>query len=473
MLIAVLIPCGVSAQNDVQTSSNQTFSNEELTQMLAPIALYPDTLLSQILMAATYPFEVVEAERWMTKNPYTKGDALDEALQAKDWDVSVLALCHYPKVLTMMSENLSWTARLGDAFANQEQDVMNTVQELRARARAEGNLSTTKEQKVIVEERIIRIEPYSYDYLYVPAYDPYYVYGSWWLPLFPPFSIFLPGMVVSGPGIIFSPRFTVGFGVFGWSFFNWGDHHVFITNMDRTRRFNRRYHGYRDAGPSPWLPDRDRRQWREKRAGEIPRFHPPTAPARERWDRPSGSDVMAPAGRTVTPGKPRMTDGNKRSVTPRISDPGSKPGAGKPGVINRDQRPRWDQPQIQKDRTPAGSAPPVINKGRPQTLGPATLDKGQPVIRDRDKIKQPRVIDRGKPQASGPGTIDNEQPVIRDRGNGGVNRPAIDQRGMGADRDRGPGIGGDQRITPRENRQDMPRWDRPDRGGMRGGERKK
>ena len=97
-LLVALIPCAAQAQNNIQPSAGQTFSNEELAQMLAPIALYPDPLLSQILMAATYPFEVVEAERWLTKNPYVTGDALDEALQAKDWDVSVLALCHYPKI---------------------------------------------------------------------------------------------------------------------------------------------------------------------------------------------------------------------------------------------------------------------------------------------------------------------------------------------------------------------------------------
>src|SRR5512133_3630256 len=166
VLIAMLIPGMALAQNSAGNSARQTFSQEELAQMLAPVALYPDALLSQMLMAATYPFDVVEADRWMTRNPYMTGEALDEALQAKDWDVSVLALCHYLKVLAMMSENLSWTAGLGDAFTNQEDDVMDTVQELRARARAEGNLSTTPEQRVVVEDRYISIEPVSPEYVY-------------------------------------------------------------------------------------------------------------------------------------------------------------------------------------------------------------------------------------------------------------------------------------------------------------------
>jgi hypothetical protein len=195
MLIAMLVPAGVWAQDYRDSYAQQTLSQEELAQMLAPIALYPDVLLTQILMAATYPFEVAEAERWITRNPYLRGEALDEALSAKDWDVSVLALCHYPKVLTMLSENLSWTASVGDAFTNQEQDVMDTIQELRARARAAGNLDTSPEQRVVIEDRYIRIEPVAPDYIYIPAYDPYYVYGTWWLPLFPPVPIILPGLV--------------------------------------------------------------------------------------------------------------------------------------------------------------------------------------------------------------------------------------------------------------------------------------
>lgn len=336
MLIAMLVPWGASAEENEQVVPNQTFSQEELAQMLAPIALYPDALLSQILMASTYPFEVAEADRWLINNPYVTDDALDEALQAKDWDVSVLALCHYPKVLAMMSENLSWTASLGDAFANQEEDVMDAVQELRARAHEAGNLSTTGEQKVIVEERIIRIEPYSYDYFYVPAYDPYYVYGSWWLPMYPPLAIFLPGLFVSGPGIIYSPRITIRFGVFGWSYFNWRDRRVFIRDMDRTRRFNRHYHSHRGMESRPWSPDRDRRLWREKRGGEIPRFRPPAAPPRERWDRPQDSGVKAPGGRTVTPKKPSVRNWNKQPV---IRDRGPVEG-NRPPVMDRSGKSR-------------------------------------------------------------------------------------------------------------------------------------
>lgn len=294
-LAVILAPIGAQSQDNSASSSPQNFTREELTQMLAPIALYPDAFLSQVLMAASYPFEVVEADRFLTKNPGLSGDVLDNALKEKDWDVSVLSLCYYPKVLSMMTENLNWTARLGDAFVNQQQEVMDTVQELRTKAYAQGNISTTQEQKVIVEERIIRIETVSPDYLYVPIYDPYVVYGPWWYPAYPPFPIFYPGVAVIGPRIIFSPRIFVGFGVFGWCAFDWHAHNVVFVNIDRTRRFNRHVDVYRPIEHSPWRPDRERRFVREQRAKEIPQYRPvvrPLAPVSAR--RPGGKSVAQP-----------------------------------------------------------------------------------------------------------------------------------------------------------------------------------
>ena len=487
MLIAVLIPSVVGAQDKVQTYSKQTFSNEELAQMLAPIALYPDALLTQLLMAATYPFEVIEAERWLTKNPYVTGDALDEALQAKDWDVSVLALCHYPKVLTMMSENLSWTARIGDAFTNQAEDVMDTVQELRIRASKAGNLSTTKEQIVIVEGRIIRIEPVSMDYIYVPAYDPYVVYGHWWLPLFPPFPILLPGLVVTGPGIIFSPRFYVGFGVFGWSNFNWRERNVVIVDIDRTRRFNRRYHDYRGPDHRPWRPDSDRRYVRERRGNEIPRFHPPGRPLPDgkRWDRRPGGDVPEP-GRRRPPDKPRVpsiTDMEKRPI-PRLGENERRPDGRVPSITDREKRPipRLDE----KDRRPDVGTPGIIDRDKrpePPRLGDKDRrpDVGTPGIIDRDKRPEPpRLGDKDrKPDVGTPGIINREkqprlgQPEADPGKRPGDGVPRVtdsdrvkqpDRRLMEQDKPvqvRERDMKSDQPFTPREEKQD-----RPERGGM-------
>src|SRR5262245_14910279 len=127
-------------------SRTPPFSTEELEQIVAPIALYPDSLLAQVFMASTYPLEVIEAARFAEENPSLKDEALDQALQGKTWDASVKSLVSFPQVLTMMNE------KLGDAFLAQQKDVMDAVQRLRAKAHAEGNLESTKEQKVIVEQ---------------------------------------------------------------------------------------------------------------------------------------------------------------------------------------------------------------------------------------------------------------------------------------------------------------------------------
>jgi len=407
LLSVLLIPCAVRAQENGADRQVQTYSNEELAQMLAPIALYPDALLSQILMAAAYPFEVAEADRWVSSNPYVTGDDLDEALQAKDWDVSVLALCHYPKVLAMMSENLSWTAALGDAFTYQEEDVMDTVQELRNRAYEAGNLSTTDEQKVIVEERIVRIEPYSYDYFYVPAYDPYYVYGSWWLPLYPPFAIFLPGLFISGPGIIYSPRIEIGFGVFGWSRFNWHARHVIITDIYKTRKFNRHYNRYQGKEHHRWRPDTDRRFRHEKRGGEIPRYRPPRPPSHDRRVQPSQSRPKTPGTRTGTPEKKRTLDKSSQPASPR----------------DKNQRPGRVQPPTPKDRSPVQSAPPAIDRGGQRAPLSGAGEKRPPAVSEPKRPERSRGINGGPPRPVAPAA---ERP--RSGGAGRTEQPPVMQR---------------------------------------------
>src|SRR5262245_28084965 len=132
-------------------SNGTTFKPEEIEQLVAPIALYPDSLVSQILMASTYPLEVVEAARWLRANKALKGDALTTALEKQTWDPSVKSLVNFPQVLDMMNEKLDLTQRLGDAFLAQQKDVLDAIQRLRAKAQAQGNLKTTKEQTVNVE----------------------------------------------------------------------------------------------------------------------------------------------------------------------------------------------------------------------------------------------------------------------------------------------------------------------------------
>ena len=170
-------------------SGGQGFKPEEIDALVAPIALYPDELLSQIFMASTYPLEVVQAGRWARQNQNLKGDALAQALEKQDWDPSVKSLVNFPEVLSKMSDKLDWTQKLGDAFLEQQKEVMDAVQRLRAKAQAAGNLQTTEQQKVIVEEKVIKIEPASPQVVYVPTYNPTVVYGAWPYPAYPPIPL--------------------------------------------------------------------------------------------------------------------------------------------------------------------------------------------------------------------------------------------------------------------------------------------
>ena len=172
-------------------AEDATFSEAELDQMMAPIALYPDSLLAQILMAATYPADVTEAIKWSKDNPKQEGDAAVNAVQDKSWDPSVMSLVAFPQVLSMMGEQPDWVQNVGDAFLADAETVMDTVQKLRNKARDEGNLKTSEQQKVVVEapsatETIIIIQPADPKIVYVPAYNPTIVYGIWWWPHYTP-----------------------------------------------------------------------------------------------------------------------------------------------------------------------------------------------------------------------------------------------------------------------------------------------
>jgi len=175
-LVIALPPALASAQEN-----KPTFSQAELDQMVAPVALYPDALLSQILMASTYPADVAEASKWSKANPNEKDDAAVSAVQDKSWDPSVTSLVAFPQVLEMMGSEPDWVRNLGDAFLADPDGVMDTMQNLRKKAKDEGNLETSKEQEVTVEESssetIIVVEPADPKVVYVPVYNPTVVYG--------------------------------------------------------------------------------------------------------------------------------------------------------------------------------------------------------------------------------------------------------------------------------------------------------
>jgi uncharacterized membrane protein YgcG len=209
---------------------------EQLQQLVAPIALYPDSLVAQVLAASTFPEQIVEADRWVQANPGLKDDALAQAIDQQNWDPSVKALAAFPSVLGNMDKNLSWTSSLGDAYYNQQQDVMDAIQVMRQQAQQAGNLKTTPQQTVTTQDSTIQIQPADPEVVYVPAYDPWLVYGgpivAWpgWYPY--------PGIWFDGPFLSFGgPGFGIGFfGGFGWGWGNWGfdwHNHYAIYNHNR------------------------------------------------------------------------------------------------------------------------------------------------------------------------------------------------------------------------------------------------
>jgi hypothetical protein len=185
LVLSVAAPTCLAAQ---ETGAVPAFKPEQLEQIVAPIALYPDDLVAQIFMASTYPLEIVQVARWVKANPGLKGDQLAKALEQQTWDPSVKSLVNFPQVLNMMNDKLDWTQQLGDAVLAQQKDLMAAVQRLRQKAQAAGNLKTTNEQKVIVEQQTqyIVIQPANPQVIYVPTYNPTVVYGAWAYPAYPP-----------------------------------------------------------------------------------------------------------------------------------------------------------------------------------------------------------------------------------------------------------------------------------------------
>lgn len=210
------LPPAVNAQ---PATDAKTFKTEELDQLLAPIALYPDELLTTVLMAATYPLEVVQAARWRKEPANTKlsGEALTKALVSKDWDPSVKTLTQFPDVLQTMSDKLEWTQKLGDAFLAQQSDVMDRIQFLRKTADKAGSLKSNKQQKVTKQTNYIIIESTSPQTVYVPVYQPTVVYGTWWYPAYPPYywpPVYPGASFVNG--FFWGAGFAVAGSLWGW-----------------------------------------------------------------------------------------------------------------------------------------------------------------------------------------------------------------------------------------------------------------
>jgi hypothetical protein len=259
---------------------------EQLEQLVAPIALYPDSLVAQILAASTFPEQVVEADQWVQLHPDLKGDALAQAVDQQPWDPSVKALTAFPSVLGNMDKNISWTSSLGDAYYNQEQAEMDAIQVMRRRAEQAGNLNSTSQQTVTTTDSDVEIEAVDPEVVYVPAYDPWIVLGvpivAWpgWYPY--------PGVWYDGPSLFFGVGFGIGYyGGYGWGWHHWGTdwhHRVVIHDHDRyysrSNTFYNRDNYYR-GGDAHGGGNRD---LGADRARSNEESRPPSENARERGD---------------------------------------------------------------------------------------------------------------------------------------------------------------------------------------------
>jgi len=236
-----------------------TLSPEQLQQLVAPIALYPDALLAQILAASAYPTQIVEAQRFLQENPNLKGKDLADAVDKQDWDPSVKALTQFPSVLSNLDKDLSWTSELGDANYNQQADLMQAVQEMRRKAEEAGHLKSTPQQTVTNQGPQVVIQPANPEVVYVPEYDPEYIYG-YPVGLWPGFY---PWWGVGGPYLSFGIGFPIGpFFGFGWGWPRWGFdwyHHGLVYGgrpyafhsrafYDRNAYFHGDYRGYAPYG---------------------------------------------------------------------------------------------------------------------------------------------------------------------------------------------------------------------------------
>ena len=307
-------------------TGNPPAGQAQLDRILAPIALYPDALLTQVLMASTYPIEVVQAARWSKQNPQLKGEDAVQAVEDREWDPSVKALVAFPQILQRMDEQLEWTTALGDAFLAQEEQVMDTVQRLRQRAQAAGNLSSNDQVRVIERERVIVIEPAQPRVVYVPWYDPWVVYGAWWWPAYPPVRwAYWPGYPVRS-GVHAEIVWGIGIGITVGLLFaaiDWPQRHVKVVYVNHP--VYRRHAVVHRGQPGPFV-------WRHDpvhRRGVVYRDHQ----VRERYARPQPVEKVAPRH------PPRGVEPHREQAQPRIDAP------------RRDARPEPRSPEVRRERT--------------------------------------------------------------------------------------------------------------------------
>jgi hypothetical protein len=435
LALALAIPRPLLAQ---PATSAGSFRLEQLEQIAAPIALYSDPLLAQVLMASTYPLEVVLADRFAQANPHLKGDALSAALQGQSWDDSVKALVAFPQILRMMSERLEWTQQLGDAFMGQQAELMDAVQRLRVRARAQGTLRTTEQQVVMLEgppsQPIVVVQPASPQIVYVPMYSPDVVYGPWPYPAYPPYYYYPPGWPVAA-FFTFGAAIVVGWTL--WGICDWHHHHVHVHTHHYhhfTRQVN--HEGRRGEIEHRWTGPRDgdRFRWehdpRHRRGVDYR-----DAATRERFGRPPSPDAPSREGfrgRTA----PGQDDRERTREIPRGDGDRRMPDGQRRQEPGRPERSARESRPGPESRPTSGTRPPPEQRAAPE--------------------RRPGPEQRGAPE------LGREPEVFRGIGSG---RDARDFSDRGRDSRQGSGLGSPAvRSAP-------PRTAPPPRAAPQGGQR--
>ncbi|BCF90953.1 DUF3300 domain-containing protein [Paraburkholderia sp. PGU16] len=342
LLVVLTLGAGTALAQEAQNTQPapaQSFKPEEIEALVAPIALYPDSVLSQVLMASTYPLEIVHAARWVKANPNVKGDAAVKAVENEPWDVSVKSLVAFPQILEPMNDKLDWTQKLGDAFLAQQKEVFAAVQRLRARAKDSGNLKSNEQQNVVVEpapaggqtQTIVKIEPANPQVIYVPAYNPTVVYGAWSYPAYPP--TYWPPYPAYYPGAALMTGFAWGIGLAAagaiFSNCNWGGGDVNI-NVNKAANIDRNFDRTKVEG-GRWQHDGSHRQGVAYRDNATRDKYSRNVSGAEGRNDFRGRDGGA-GGRANT--ADRGNAGNRGSVADR-SNMGDRGGAGGVGGADR------------------------------------------------------------------------------------------------------------------------------------------
>ena len=418
LALAIVTPPAFAANEPGPASAatspeQQSLSEAELDQLVAPIALYPDALLAQVLMAATYPLEIVQAERWAKANKSLKGDALENALAKQDWDASVKSLVATPTVLTTMNEQLDWTEKLGDAVLAQQADVMDAIQRLRAKAEANGKLKTTKQQTVSVSKEeggseVIAIAPTSTQTVYVPYYEPSVVYGAWEYPSYPPY--YWPpasGWVVGGAiasGIAWGAGWAIGNAI--WDGIDW-DHGNIKVDIDKNINIDK--HVDRNKVKSG--------NWEHN-------------PQHRKGVNYKDKSVQNKFGKDAVKSADRKLDYRGRSGDQVIKPDKKGPGGGERADLGKgpgDKRPDTGKGAGERPSKPGGAEPKRSeigkgDKGRPKAEAFDLGDGGK--ARDNSKRGQASLGDRGpadfkRPSGGGPKVSKGGRPQQMGGGGGG------------------------------------------------------